>query len=144
MYPLEEWINSIATTSDEAAHMKAQSTMWYGIVDGSQLHTTTAQLRTGSELKWSTFTWCFYVVQPNLKIEEYRKLARVQNERSKVVNQCKCTIYESLKTLRMEHAALFAKALKTSRTEIRGVDVKQKNVARRFDSVEQGINATVI
>ena len=60
--------------------------------------------------------WRVFVVQPTYKIDEYRKLARVQNERNKTVYHYECTVYDLLKGLRMEHDALFVEALKKSRT----------------------------
>lgn len=86
---------------------------------------------------------CFIIFWPSLQGKEYRKLAKVQNDRSNAVQQYKCSIYEFLKGLLMKRDALLAEAMKKSPTEIYGVYGTHKNMACRYNGGWQGMSTTI-
>lgn len=107
--------------------------LWYGVLYGFQFHSTMMKLREDQPKTFMGYRWPVVEVLTNKALSAYRQLCRIQNIRNDVVNHYDVTIYDLLKGLREEHNALFAIALKSSRTGKRGIKVSNRDVAAAYD-----------
>ncbi len=130
-------------TEQDAKAMKAAHKDWYGIIDGCHFHAAIIELKRISPTKWSEFLWKVIVVKPDKSMAEYRQLARVQNEKNKAFYIHESTIFDLLKGLRLEYDELFRKALKNSRTGVRGAKINYKVVAERYDGGDHTKNTYI-
>ena len=126
-------------SEEDSIEIKSQHEVWYGIIDGCQFHAAVTELIKKSQNKWSTFMWKVIVVKPNKDMAEYRQLARLENEKNKAFYIHESTIYDLLRGLRIEYDELYRKALKSSRTGVRGAKVNYKLVAEQYDG---GVHTT--
>ena len=140
---LDEWIDSRCKTAEEAKQYKELHPVWFGIVDGCQLHAAIQSEREGNESKWNNFKWRVLVLKPSNSYQVLRRFARVQNEGSKAFYQFECTIYDLLSGLRLDYDELYQKKLKESRTGERGVNVTHREVAHSYDGGSHLHNSSV-
>ncbi len=140
---IADYFVSEGYTAEDAEQMKESSSIWYGIIDGCHVHSAILELKEEHPDKWGDFKWNVIVVKPVHGMEEYRQLARVENERNKQLYHYDTTIYDLLRGLRLEFDFLQAQALKKSRTGKRGAKVNHRDVARRYDGGHHINNTSV-
>lgn len=141
LYLLDDYFASREISPEDAEVMKAEHSVWYGIVDGCQLYHAIMESRRNSPAKWKSFVWKVFVVNAGLPLQEYRKLAVVQNERSKHANHYESTMFELLKGLRCRHDELYNAAVKDSRRN--SVSVTHRDVACAYDGGDHEKNTTI-
>ncbi len=113
--------------------LKSQHDHWYGVIDGNQFLAAIMELRREIPEKWCPFRWNVTVIKEGKTLSEYRKLARIQNERNKTVYHFESTVYDLLHGLRLEYNLLYDAACKNSRTGKRGVKINHRSVAHNYD-----------
>ncbi len=127
----------------DADVLKKKRKVWYGVIDGCQVLEALLELKDEFPHDWGDFKWTVIVVMPNHEIEEYRQLARIENERNKQFYHYECTVYDLLRGLRLEYDFLYEEALKKSRTGKRGAKVNHRDVAQRYDGGDHINNTSV-
>lgn len=140
---VDEYFTSLRYSEANVAAQSSSQPVWYGIIDGCQLFGAFSEEMALNPSKWSSFLWKVIVVQPGRSIEEYRQLARVQNERSKSIYHYECTLYDLLCGLRQEYDTLYAEIRKHCPSGDRGTKVPQKDVAHRYDGGDHSSNTSV-
>ena len=140
---LDEWLKDRCKSSEEAALHKAAHEVWYGIVDGCHFHAAVQSKREERNSKLTNFKWRVLVLVPNCTINDLRRLARIQNERSKAKYQFECTVFDLLNGLRQEYEELYKSRMKLSRTGERGVHITHREVAHEYDGGEHAHNTSV-
>lgn len=138
---LDEHFESLGLGSEDVKAMKSKHEIWHGVVDGCQLHGAIMGSRRDMPAKWESFRWKVFVVKPGLPIEEYEKLARVQNERCKQANHYEPTMFDLLKRLRQIHDRMLADLRKETRRE--EVTVIHRDVACAYDGGDHDTNTTI-
>ncbi len=116
---------------------------WFGVIDGCQFYSAIMELRQEYPDKWMSFKWPVLVVRPGKSLADYRKLARIQNERNKDIYTYESTTYDLLHGLRLEYDILYNLANKKSRTGRRGVKINHKDVAHNYDGADHSSNTYI-
>lgn len=142
-YLLDDFLHAACESEEDVSVRKGRFPTWYGVIDGCQLHGAISQLRTELPGKWGSFLWKVIAVHPTSSIEQYRQLARVQNERTKSSYNYECTVHDLLRGLRLEYDALYEDQLKKSRLGARSVKVTRRAVAERYDGGDHASNTTI-
>ena len=140
---LDDWLKTKCKTPEEAALHKSTHAVWYGIVDGCHLHVAIQEERDEINSKWTQFKWRVLVLQPSCSLNDLRRFARIQNERSKAHYHFECTLYDLLNGLRQEYDELYAARKKVSRTGKKGINITHREVAHAYDGGEHANNTSV-
>lgn len=130
---LDKQLELICDTKEDVTIMKHKHTLWFGIIDGCQYHTAVTELMRDVPSKWGSYRWKVILVHGNSSREQYRQLARVQNERSKQIYNFECTVYDLHRGLRVEFDIVLERAVKKSRTGERGAKYTHREVAEQYD-----------
>ncbi len=123
--------------------LKSDHQIWFGVVDGSQVHCAIVELAYEQPSKWGSFKWRVFRVRHGFELGECRKLAVVQNERNQNIYHFEPTLYEMLLSLRNIYDTIYNEQLKVSRVGTRGISVLHRDVAHRYDGGEHEKNTTV-
>ncbi len=130
-------------SQQDAEELKSKHDIWFGIIDGNQFHAAIMELRGENPSKWVPFKWLVTVIRADKSLCEYRRLARIQNERNKTCYHFESTSFDLLNGLRLEYDLLYAKAFKSCRTGRRGVKINHRDVARNYDGGNHSSNTYV-
>lgn len=140
---IEEYLSKKHKDPVDRAFVIKQHETWYGIIDGNHFYCALMEVRKKYPIKWSHVQWKVFCVRPVHTLDEYRKLAVVQNERNRQAYHYEPTLSGMLKGLRRIYDNLFDARVKTSRTGRRGVSVHHRDVAHVYDGGDHDRNTTV-
>lgn len=142
-YLLDEHMETICDSVDDAEAMKSRHNVWYGVLDGCQLHSAIMELIDEIPTKWRSFLWKVIIVRPTSTLEQYKKLTRVQNERSKAQYTYETTIYDLMRGLCETHDSIYNESLKKSRTGPQGAKFNHQLVAEAYDGGDHHSSTSV-
>ncbi len=123
--------------------IRSKHERWFGIIDGNQFHAAIMELRDENPTIWGSYQWPVTIVRQGKTLNDYRKLARIQNERNKTIYHFESTIFDLLNGLRLEYNILYDAAFKSSRTGKRGVKINHRQVAERYDGGDHSNNTYI-
>lgn len=140
---VEQHISRKYPDPEESALQLRKHTEWFGVIDGNQLLAALLELINDYPTKWGSVKWKVFCVRQGLSLDDYRKLAVVQNERNKHVYQYESTLYDMLLSIRRIHDNIYDEYVKHSRIGARGVVVPHRVVAHKYDGGNHEKNTTV-
>lgn len=134
---LDEYFEDQGQSKEDAEELKKAYELWFGVVDGCQLHGAIFKCQKRWPKKWDGFLWKVFVVRAGLPVEEYRKLAVVQNERCRQANHYEPTMFELLNGLRKVYDSML---FGTSKSKVK---FTHRDVAFNYDGGNHDKNTTV-
>ena len=132
-YLVENHFSSIFEDPNDLLYQIVQHEIWYGVIDGNHFHAALMKLRIIVPQKWEFTPWKVIIVKSGYDLDEYRKLAVIQNEKNKQLYHYEATLFDMLISLRDISDNLMNKRRKNSRTGPNGVSVHHRDGPHTYD-----------
>ena len=150
-YFVTDYLKNSGMSSLEASRRFEEVDIWYGVIDGNHSLLALKSIIEEKTPGWGNFQWYVTKLTGGHIIDEYRKLARMQNARHDRAYYVETTHYDLLKGLRLEYENILSKKLKVATNRRKPPKVGHREVATAYDgaphtghtSVKQAVSVAV-